>query len=95
MVGAQKFLSLFTSYLALSDGPTVPGKPVAFDIDAYVDAQYPLAKTGLLNNIGPDGAKAKGSKPGVVIASPSTSNPNYLYTWVRDSSLVGQLMVDM
>ena len=31
---------------------------------------------------------------GVVIASPSTTNPNYLYTWVRDSSLVFKLIVD-
>jgi glucoamylase len=30
----------------------------------------------------------------VVIASPSTTNPNYLYTWVRDSSLVFKTLVD-
>ena len=26
-------------------------------------------------------------KPGVVIASPNTVDPNYLYTWIRDASL--------
>ena len=31
---------------------------------------------------------------GVVIASPSTVNPNYLYTWVRDSSLVFKVIAD-
>lgn len=31
---------------------------------------------------------------GVVIASPSTVNPNYLYTWVRDSSLVFKTIAD-
>ena len=31
---------------------------------------------------------------GIVIASPSTVNPNYLYTWVRDSSLVFKVIVD-
>ena len=30
----------------------------------------------------------------MVIASPSTSNPNYLYTWVRDSSLVFKTIID-
>jgi glucoamylase len=29
-----------------------------------------------------------------VIASPSTVNPDYLYTWVRDSSLVFKVIVD-
>jgi hypothetical protein len=32
-------------------------------------------------NIGPSGSKASGAKAGIVIASPSTVNPNYLYTW--------------
>jgi glucoamylase len=29
-----------------------------------------------------------------VIASPNTVNPNYLYTWVRDSSLVFKVITD-
>jgi len=31
---------------------------------------------------------------GIVIASPNTDNPNYLYTWVRDSSLVFKVIAD-
>ena len=31
---------------------------------------------------------------GIVIASPSTVNPDYLYTWVRDSSVVFKVLVD-
>jgi glucoamylase len=31
---------------------------------------------------------------GIVIASPNTKNPDYLYTWVRDSSLVFKVIVD-
>ena len=31
---------------------------------------------------------------GLVIASPNTVNPNYLYTWVRDSSLVFKTVID-
>lgn len=31
---------------------------------------------------------------GIVIASPNTVNPNYLYSWVRDSSLVFKVIAD-
>ncbi|KAF7312552.1 Glucoamylase [Mycena indigotica] len=63
-------------------------------VDAYVATESPIAKAGLLANIGPNGAKSAGAKAGVVIASPSTVNPNYLYTWVRDSSLVFKVIID-
>ncbi|KAH9986648.1 Six-hairpin glycosidase-like protein [Russula vinacea] len=55
---------------------------------SYFSTESPIAKAGLLANIGPNGAKSSGAKAGIVIASPNTVNPNYLYTWVRDSSLV-------
>ena len=29
-----------------------------------------------------------------MIASPSHSNPNYFYTWTRDSSLVFKVLID-
>jgi glucoamylase len=32
---------------------------------------------------------------GVVIASPSKSNPDYLYTWARDSALVYKAIIDL
>ncbi|OCH92615.1 glucoamylase [Obba rivulosa] len=63
-------------------------------VGAYVSSESPIAKAGLLANIGPSGAKSSGAKPGVVIASPSTVNPDYLYTWVRDSSLVFKVLID-
>ncbi|GJE98974.1 glycoside hydrolase family 15 protein [Phanerochaete sordida] len=63
-------------------------------VDTYVASESPVAKAGLLANIGSSGAKSSGAKPGVVIASPSTTNPDYLYTWVRDSSLVFKTIVD-
>jgi glucoamylase len=61
---------------------------------AYLAAESPIAKANLLANIGPSGSKSSGAKPGVVIASPSTTNPNYLYTWIRDSALVFQTLID-
>ncbi|KIJ17956.1 carbohydrate-binding module family 20 protein [Paxillus involutus ATCC 200175] len=63
-------------------------------VDLYVTTESPIAKAGVLANIGPDGSKSSGAYPGVVIASPSTTNPDYLYTWVRDSSLVFKELID-
>jgi glucoamylase len=80
--------------------------------DSYFGTESPIAKAGLLANIGPNGAKSSGAKvccmsynasiphefipfqSGIVIASPNTINPNYLYNWVRDSSLVFKVIVD-
>lgn len=63
-------------------------------VDSYISTESPIAKANLLANIGSTGSRSQGALPGVVIASPSTSNPNYLYTWVRDSSLVFKFIVD-
>ncbi|KAG8855851.1 hypothetical protein FRB96_006673 [Tulasnella sp. 330] len=61
---------------------------------SYITSQSPISKAGILANIGPSGSKSSGAASGVVIASPSTVNPNYLYTWIRDSSLVYKLLID-
>ncbi|GAA6060428.1 hypothetical protein JCM10212_002196 [Sporobolomyces blumeae] len=52
-------------------------------LDSYVSTETPIAFTNAFKNIG----SAAGAKPGVIIASPSTSDPNYLYTWTRDAAL--------
>ncbi|KAF4577037.1 hypothetical protein EYR36_005024 [Pleurotus pulmonarius] len=63
-------------------------------VDAYIRRQTPIAQDGILANIGPNGPKCGGAKPGTVIASPSTHDPDYLYTWTRDAALVVKLLVD-
>ncbi|KAI0821308.1 glucoamylase [Irpex lacteus] len=63
-------------------------------VDSYIASEGPIAKTGLLANIGSSGSKSQGAKPGIVVASPSTSNPDYLYTWTRDSALVFKAIID-
>lgn len=63
-------------------------------VDQYVATESPIAKAGLLANIGPSGSKSAGAKAGLVIASPSASNPNYLFTWTRDSALVFKTIID-
>ncbi|KAG8759588.1 hypothetical protein FRC11_001789 [Ceratobasidium sp. 423] len=82
------YLSLFsTAALALVH-------PRQSTVDSFVASESPIAKAGVLANIGPDGSKDQGAASGVVIASPSTSNPDYVYAWTRDSSLVFKLLVD-
>ncbi|KAF8753343.1 Starch binding domain [Rhizoctonia solani] len=86
-------LTLATAALAL-----IPGRS-SFErrqsaIDSYITTQTPISKAGLLANVGADGSKDQGAKSGVVIASPSKTDPDYVYAWTRDSALVFKLLVD-
>ena len=45
-------------------------------LDSFIAAESPIALQGVLNNIGSGGSKAPGTSSGIVIASPSTTNPN-------------------
>ncbi|RDW69440.1 glycoside hydrolase family 15 protein [Coleophoma cylindrospora] len=63
-------------------------------LDSYLSTESPIALQGVLNNIGPNGIKAPGADAGVVVASPSTVNPNYFYTWTRDSALTFKYLID-
>lgn len=63
-------------------------------VDNYLANEVPIAKANLLANIGPSGARSSGAKAGIVIASPSTNDPDYLYTWTRDASLVYKSIID-
>jgi len=53
-------------------------KRQAISIDTYISNQTPISKAGILANIGPNGSKDGGAGSGVVIASPSTTDPDYL-----------------
>jgi glucoamylase len=57
-------------------------------VTTYISSEQPIAKANLLANIGATGSKAPGAKPGIVVASPSMTNPDYFYFWLRDGSLV-------
>ncbi|KDQ62664.1 carbohydrate-binding module family 20 protein [Jaapia argillacea MUCL 33604] len=75
-------------------GLALVGAVFSQSVDTYVSTEGPIAKSGMLANIGPNGSKAAGASPGVVVASPSTTNPDYWYTWIRDSSLVFKALID-
>ena len=51
-------------------------------LETFINNEKPIAKQGLFNNFGPDGSKDHGAASGVVIASPSTDNPNYVFLYV-------------
>ncbi|CAI4039666.1 hypothetical protein SMKI_09G0740 [Saccharomyces mikatae IFO 1815] len=55
-------------------------------LDEWVQAQKDISIQRIFENIGPS-ARYPSIWPGVVIASPSQSHPDYFYQWVRDSAL--------
>ncbi|KAF2757603.1 putative glucan 1,4-alpha-glucosidase [Pseudovirgaria hyperparasitica] len=63
-------------------------------LDSYIESQLQRSLQGVFDNIGPDGAKAPGAHAGIVIASPSTLDPDYYFTWTRDSALTLKMVVD-
>jgi glucoamylase len=53
-----------------------------------------VALQGVLDNVGASGAMVEGASPGLVVASPSRSDPDYFFTWTRDAGLVAKCLVD-
>lgn len=45
-------------------------------VGAFVDSERAVALKQALSNIGPDGSRVSGAKAGIVVASPSKTNPN-------------------
>ncbi len=78
-VRTLSFLLVATTFLCsprlFADGP--------LDIAPWMEEEFQAAQMRLVENISPwDGLR------GTVIASPSRSNPNYYYHWIRDGALV-------
>ncbi|KUI55350.1 Glucoamylase [Cytospora mali] len=63
-------------------------------VDSFVATESPIAIARILCNIGSDGCYASGVASGAVLASPSKVNPDYWYTWTRDSALTFKEIVD-
>lgn len=81
---SKALIRLFAAITLLStaSGLQIPApadkRQLSSTVSSWVTTESPIAKAGLLANIGPNGAKDGGAASGVVIASPSTSNPDYL-----------------
>lgn len=80
------------AFAAPSEEPIALAKRAS--VDSYVLREGPVALAGVLANIGPAGSKSQGAHPGVVVASPSTTDPDYVFAWIRDSALVFKALID-
>ncbi|KAL4922969.1 putative glucan 1,4-alpha-glucosidase [Aspergillus undulatus] len=84
--------------LALSN-PVAAAPPLTpratLSLDIWLSTETSFALDGILANIGASGAYAKSAEAGVVIASLSTEDPDYYYTWTRDAALTMKVLVDL
>jgi hypothetical protein len=62
----MRTLTLISSIVALLSIFAPPLSLAVVDIDTYISTEGPIAKAGLLANIGPSGSKADGALAGVV-----------------------------
>lgn len=46
------------------------------DLDSFIATEGPIAYQGVLNNIGSSGSDASGASAGIVVASPSKTDPD-------------------
>ncbi|GAA5895006.1 hypothetical protein JCM6882_008263 [Rhodosporidiobolus microsporus] len=60
-------------------------------LDDWIGRMRGVAVDKVFANTG----SAAGAAPGVVIASPSTSDPDYFYTWTRDAALVSSGLLSL
>ncbi|KAK2595016.1 hypothetical protein QQS21_007270 [Conoideocrella luteorostrata] len=86
--------TLAVTGLCLDNTAASPGRLRCRDVSDFVTKQSAVSIKGVLANIGSDGSKAQGAAAGVVVASPSRSDPDYWYTWTRDSALTFKVLVE-
>ncbi|KAI2635330.1 family 15 glycosyl hydrolase [Xylaria nigripes] len=63
-------------------------------LDTFIQKQRDISLQNVLKNIGPIGSKVPGASAGVIVASPSTTSPDYFFTWTRDAALTMKMIVD-
>ena len=65
------------------------------NLSSFISKERLIALDGAIANIGGSGSElVPGAFPGIVVAAPSTLNPNYFYTWTRDSALTFTMLID-
>ncbi|KAF1831222.1 glucoamylase/glucan 1,4-alpha-glucosidase-like protein [Decorospora gaudefroyi] len=63
-------------------------------ITDFIESEASVSINGVLANIGSDGTQAPGAAPGIVVASPSMSDPDYFFTWIRDAALTYKALIE-
>ncbi|KAI8607095.1 hypothetical protein BC830DRAFT_206351, partial [Chytriomyces sp. MP71] len=81
----MKFQFALSSLFATA-GALASGIPLDTTLDSFVSSQASSSLQRLKANIQADGA---------IAASPSTTNPNYFYHWVRDGALTMKAIVEL
>ncbi|GAA5924421.1 hypothetical protein JCM1841_001695 [Sporobolomyces salmonicolor] len=61
------------------------------DLEQWIERERVVAVDQLFGNIG----ERAGASPGVIIASPSTSDPDYFFTWTRDANLIASGLLEV
>lgn len=51
-------------------------RQLSTSLEDFISTETPIALQGILDNIGPNGTNAWGASDGIVIASPSKSDPD-------------------
>jgi glucoamylase len=74
----RNFLISLNAIAGAVASPSFPLYKRQSDINAFIEKETPIAKQGLLNNIGADGELVKGASSGIVVASPSKNDPDCL-----------------
>jgi len=82
--------------VAASAHPVLEGRQgQSQSLEDYIGRQLNISLEGAIHNIG--GANnniVEAAGEGFVVASPSTINPDYFYTWTRDSALTELMLID-
>ncbi|XXZ99333.1 Glucoamylase, intracellular sporulation-specific [Meyerozyma guilliermondii] len=64
------------------------------DFEAWLSQQSSIAFRGILANVGGSKTNLHDVKPGAVLASPSSKNPDYYYQWTRDAALTVRMLME-
>ncbi|KAJ5729558.1 Glucoamylase [Penicillium malachiteum] len=81
--------------VASTAGLLLGGQMAAASLDSYITKESVRSYQGIMDNLGNKGVKAPGTAAGLFIASPNTANPDYFYTWTRDSALTFKCLIDL
>lgn len=64
-------------------------------LSQFLPQQFNISLAAAIANIGgTNDSDVERASPGIVVASPSTVNPDYFYTWTRDSALTMLMVID-
>jgi glucoamylase len=87
-------LAVVASVLNVAAAEPIPQRVRQANLETFIEQQSEVSIAGVLANIGPDGSEASGVPAGIVVASPSRSDPDYWYTWTRDAALTYKALVE-